>query len=78
MLDRILRGDDDEWIGQRIGRVADRDLPLLHRFEQRALNFRRRAVDLVAENQVREDRTEASVECAAAGIENHRSRDIGR
>jgi hypothetical protein len=34
----------------------DRDLPLLHRLEQRGLGLRRCAVDLVREQQVREDR----------------------
>jgi hypothetical protein len=31
---------------------ADRDVLLLHRFEQRALRFRRRAIDFIREQDV--------------------------
>ena len=41
---------------ERVGHALDRHLPLLHRLEQRGLGLRRRAVDLVAEQEVREDR----------------------
>ena len=47
-------------------RVLDRDLPLLHRLEQRGLRLRRRAVDLVAEEQVGEDRARPELEVARA------------
>ena len=58
LFERILRGEHEERIGEGIGCFADRDLPLLHRFEQRALHLGGRAVDFVGENQVGEERAE--------------------
>ena len=46
--------------------ALDRDLPLLHRLEQRRLRLRGRPVDLVGEQQVREDRPGPELEVAAA------------
>ena len=43
-----------------VGRAVDRDRALLHRLEQRGLRLRRRAVDLVREEDVGEDRPLAS------------------
>ena len=37
LLDRVLRGQHEERIGQRVPHPADRDLPLLHRFQQAPL-----------------------------------------
>ncbi len=56
LLDRVLRREHEERVGQGMRLVADRHLPLLHRFEERALHLRRRAVDLVREHDVGEDR----------------------
>ena len=44
--------------------LADRHLPLLHDLEQRGLDLRGRAVDLVGEQEVAEDRAELHVELA--------------
>ena len=74
VLDRVLRGDDDERLGQRMRRALDRHLPLLHRLEQRGLGLRRRAVDLVGEQQVREDRAFAEAERAFARLEDRPGR----
>ena len=57
VLDRVLGRDDDERVGQRPALALDGHLPLLHRLEQRRLRLRRRAVDLVGQEQVGEDRT---------------------
>jgi 16S rRNA (adenine1518-N6/adenine1519-N6)-dimethyltransferase len=78
MLDRILRGDDDEGVGERVRRVADGDLPLLHRLEQRALDFGGSAVDLVGQHEVREDRPEPRRESAPRRIEDQRAGDVSR
>ena len=45
---------------------VDRDLALVHRLEQRGLGARARAVDLVGEQDVREDRALPEDELAAA------------
>ena len=55
-LDRVLRREDVERLLQLIRASLDRDAVLLHRFEERRLGFRRRAVDLIGEHDVREDR----------------------
>jgi len=57
LLDRILRGDDEEWIGQLARLSVHRYLALFHRFEQRALRLRRRAVDLVGQHDRMKNRT---------------------
>ena len=55
LLERILRRQDKERIGEGISCFANRDLPFLHRFEQRALNLGRGAIDFVRQNQVGKD-----------------------
>ena len=55
MLVRVLRRDHEERVGELVRLALDRHLPLLHRLEQRRLRARRRAVDLVREQDVRED-----------------------
>ena len=78
LLDRVLRRHDDERLGQRIGRVADGDLPLLHRLEQRALHLGGRAVDLVGEHEVREDRAELRGELALLLVVDDGADEVGR
>ena len=52
----VLRRDHEERIGKLVCLPLDRHLPLLHRLEQRGLRARRRPVDLVGQEHVREDR----------------------
>ena len=52
--------------------LADGDAVLLHRLEQRALRLRRGAVDLVGEDDVREDRALAELEDLAARLRRRR------
>ena len=52
-LHRVLRRDDDERIGERMRRLVDGHLALLHRLEQRRLRARGGAVYLVDEDDVR-------------------------
>ena len=65
LLDRVLRGDREERIGQVVGRLADRHFALLHRLQQRGLRLRRRAVDFVGQQDVGEDRPLDEAEIAA-------------
>ena len=62
VLDRVLGGEDHERLLQRIGRAADRDLMLLHRLEQRGLHLGGRAVDLVRQDDLGEERPLLDVE----------------
>ena len=55
---------------------ADRDLPLLHRLEQGALHLRGRAVHLVGQDEVREDRAERDLELAELLVEDPRPDDV--
>ena len=67
LLDRVLRREHEERQRQVVAIAAGRHLPLLHRLEQRRLRLRRRAVDLVGQNHVREDRTGQELEASRAG-----------
>ena len=62
----------------RMGRVADRDLALLHHLEQRRLHLRRGAVDLVGEQEVAEDGAELGLEAAVARAVDARADEVGR
>ena len=65
-LQRVLRRQDQERLLELVGRLADRDADVLHRLEQRRLRLRRRAVDLVGEHDVGEDRSGLELEEGAA------------
>ncbi len=62
--------------------AADGDLLLLHRFQQGRLRFRRRAVDLVGQHNVGEQRpgqkTERTRTRLFVFLNNLRARDVGR
>ena len=62
-----------------MGLLADGDLALLHRLEQRGLHLGRGAVDLVGEEDVAEDRAglEAELALAALGIVDLGAGDVG-
>ena len=57
VLVRVLRRDHEERVGKLVGLAVDGDLALAHRLEQRGLGAGRRTVDLVGEEDVREDGT---------------------
>ena len=69
LLDRILRGQHEQRTFERMAYAADRHLILLHRLEQRRLRLRRRAVDLVGQDDVGED---------GPGDEPNRARPVAR
>ena len=77
VLDRVLGREDDERRLEQVRDAFDRHLPLLHRLEQRRLCLRRRAVDLVGEEQIGEDRARAELELALPLVEDRRARDVG-
>jgi hypothetical protein len=73
-----LRGEHEERIGQRERLVTQRDLALLHRLEQRALHLGRRAVDLVGQHEIRENRAVFGFEGAELRAINRRAHDVRR
>ena len=76
-IDRVLRREDQEGEGQLEAVAFDRDLALLHRFEQRRLRLGGSAVDLVGEHDVREDRAGAQAERPVARREHVGAGDVG-
>ena len=68
VLDRVLRRAEQKRLRQRIGNPVDRDAPFFHRLEQRRLRLRGRAVDLVGEHDVGDDRPGARLNCAVCGL----------
>ena len=75
---RVLRRDDEEGVGQRDGLPVERDLPLVHRLEQRRLRARARAVDLVGQEDVREDRALPQDELALALVVDADAEHVAR
>ncbi len=65
-LQRVLRREHQERLIELVGRLADRHALLLHGLEQRRLRLGRRAVDLVGQDDVREDRPGLELEERAA------------
>ena len=57
LFDRVHRGHHEERLWQGIGGGPQGYLPLLHGFEQSALHFGGRPVDLIRQNEVAEDGT---------------------
>ena len=79
-LDRILGGEDEEWLRQGMCRAAGGHATFLHRLQQRRLRFGRGAIDLVREHQIGEQRTWLEFERAGAvaGVaQDARAGDIG-
>ncbi len=66
LFDGILRGEDKKERFEAIALVADRNLLFLHGLQKSRLRLGRRAVDLVGENDVGEDRAGHEHELAAA------------
>jgi len=86
-FDRVLRRQDEERVVEAVGLTPGGHLALAHRLEQGRLGLRRGAVDLVGEEDVREDRPADEAELAAAaggvlfhhlGAENVRRHQVGR
>jgi hypothetical protein len=71
VLDGVLRGQNEERRVQRVGRVAEGDLTLLHAFQESGLHLGGGAVDLVRENDVREHRALARRELPRRLVEHH-------
>ena len=78
VLDRVLGREQEERARQLAGLAVDRHLALGHRLEQRRLRLRRRAVDLVDEEDVREDRPRPELEVARLLVEDGHAGDVGR
>jgi hypothetical protein len=76
-LDRVLRREHEERRGHGERLPADRDLALLHDLQQRRLHLRRRAVDLVREQEVAEHGPELDVEARGVRAEDAGADEVG-
>ena len=65
-------------IAQDVALAVDRDLPLLHRFEQRRLRLGRRAVDLVGKQKLGENRPAGQREAGGLEVEQIGADDVAR
>ena len=66
LLQWVLRGQHEEWRGQRMGSAGVADGAFLHRLKQRSLRLGRRTVEFVGEQQIGEDRAGLETEMAMA------------
>ena len=77
VLDRVLGGDHHERAGQRVGRAVDRHLRLPHGLEEGRLGLRRRAVDLIGEDDVPEHGSGPELELAVVAVPHRDAHHIG-
>ena len=77
-LDRVLGREEEEGLRHRTSRAVDGDLTLCHRFEQGRLRLRHGSVDLVDEDDVREDRAGPELEVALTLVVDREPGDVGR
>ena len=77
-LDRVLRREHQERIGNEMRDARDRDLALGHHLEQRRLHLGGRTVDLVGEDEVGEDRAQLHVETLRGLAVDARADEVGR
>jgi hypothetical protein len=77
-LDRVLGGEDEEGLRHEARHAVAGHLPLGHRLEERRLSLRHRPVDLVDEDDVREDRPGAELEVAGLLVVDREPGDVGR
>jgi hypothetical protein len=77
-LHGILRGDHREEGRERDRLAAERHRALLHHLQQRRLGLGRRAIDLVGQQDGREDRALAQVEGLRGELEHLGTEDVGR
>ncbi len=68
LLQRVLRGEHMERLGQIMPRACNRDVLFLHGLQQRRLGARAGAVDFVGHQELREYRPGDEAERALAGI----------
>ena len=77
ILSRVLRRNHHERLLQRMGLIVHRNLRLTHRFQQAALCFRGRPIDLVGEDDVGENRTRHEFKRLLLAVEDRDADDIG-
>lgn len=75
-VDGVLRSQHGERCWQRQGLPVQRDLPLLHAFEQGRLGARVGTIDLVSQHDVGKDGAGAQREAAVLGVVDRPAHDV--
>ena len=75
---RILRRHDEKRRGQRVRHAIDRHVRLLHRFEQRALRLRRRAIDFIDQHDLRKQWTGMENKSLLFAVEDRIAHNVRR
>ena len=68
LLQRVLRRQDEERVGQRVGLAARAHLPLLHGLQHGRLGLGRGAVDLIGQDHIGKQRTVEELVCPPARL----------
>ena len=78
LIDGVLCRDDEELTAQRIASSVHCHLSFGHRFQQRTLGARSRAIDLIHQQNFRKDGALAKFKFVGTLIEDIETRDIAR
>ncbi len=78
LVERVLGGDDEKWLGQAARLSVHTHLALFHRFKQGALHLRPGAVDFVGQQHLRKHRAGVKHELAAVAVEHRNAQQIAR
>ena len=76
LIDWIFCREDEEGRWEFVRFATERDLPLLHRFEQCGLHFCGGAIDFIGEHEVGENGAFGGVIFSVAGIVDERADDV--
>ncbi len=74
---RVLRGDDEEWFGQRHRLAVERHLMLFHGLEQRALGLWRGAIDFIGQHELGKNRSALKSELTGFAIKDGHTEHVG-
>ena len=77
-LHRVLRRDDSETLTEIVTCAINRDLPFLHRFQQRRLRLGRRTIDLVRQQHIGEQWSGAEFKAPVATAQHRCAGDVSR
>ncbi len=78
VFDRVLRGDNQEWLRQRIRVRVHGDLAFVHGFEQGGLRFGRGAIDFIGQQHVGKDWATLEFELLLDGGVNRNPQHVRR
>lgn len=78
LLDRVLGGDHEERVGQRVPHPVHGDRVLFERLHERRLGARRGAVEFVEQHHLGEDRAGHELEPTIGGPPQVGASDVGR